>query len=239
MLQALIFDVDGTIADTEAMHLRAFNGAFAECEIAAFWSQSQYTELLEISGGKERLAHYFTQNDIFLNQAEISQIHSTKNEIYANLVAGGAVKFRQGVGELIEEARSGGKKLAIATTTSPENLTALMAVNLGAQWQSYFSVVNDASTVTNKKPSPDVYLKTLFELGFNDRECIAFEDSYNGLAAAIGANLKTIITPTSFTQHHDFSGAALIVHDLSGSYEQSPHIDLQFLEQFLVQTVAN
>ncbi|KAF0114100.1 MAG: hypothetical protein FD163_2337 [Hyphomonadaceae bacterium] len=237
MLHSLIFDVDGTISDTEAVHLRAFNYAFAECEIAAHWTVGRYTELLEISGGKERLSHYFTQKAISLTQDEIAKIHRTKNAIYAELVAGGAVEFRPGTGELFEEARKARKKLAIATTTSSENLSALMAANLGANWKSLFTVINDASTVANKKPSPEIYFKTLSELGLTHQECIAFEDSYNGLVAASGAKIPTIITPTSFTQHQDFSGAALVLPNLGGENEKSPRVNLQYLEGILAQSV--
>lgn len=237
MLHALIFDVDGTIADTESVHLRAFNCAFEECEIAAHWTVGQYTELLEISGGKERLSHYFTQKAISLTQDEIAKIHLTKNAIYAELVAAGAVEFRPGVGELFEEARKASKKLAIATTTSSENLSALMAANLGANWKSLFAVINDASTVANKKPSPEIYFKTLSELGLTHHECIAFEDSYNGLVAASSAKLLTIITPTSFTHHQDFSNAALVLPNLGSKKGKLPRVNLRFLEQLLAQSV--
>lgn len=233
MLQALIFDVDGTIADTESLHLRAFNLAFAECEIAANWSEAQYTELLEISGGKERLQHYFTQNDIYLNPDEIARIHQVKNEIYSKLMTSKAIGFRPGIGELFEEARANGKKLAIATTTSPENLNALLSAKLGSNWRTYFAVINDASTVTNKKPSPDAYLKTLGELGIGHTECVAFEDSHNGLIAALGASLTTIVTPTAFTKHHDFTGATLVLPSLKSRDQISPRVNLQLLERFL------
>ncbi|MDD5325087.1 MAG: HAD-IA family hydrolase [Polaromonas sp.] len=222
-LQALIFDVDGTLADTESAHLEAFNRAFAELELGWLWDEAQYSRLLEISGGKERLLHYWRQvhPDIQALDGQavgdtIARIHELKTAHYEAAVNRGTVQLRPGVLPLVESASQQGLRLAIATTTSPVNITALLRAALGANWMYYFMVIEDASTAARKKPDPQVYLQTLKRLQLPASACLAFEDSANGLKAAIGAGLATLITPNSYTAHHDFTGALRVLPSLQG-----------------------
>ncbi|WP_424192662.1 HAD-IA family hydrolase [Ampullimonas aquatilis] len=221
-IKALIFDVDGTLADTESYHLQAFNQAFAEVGMDWVWDVPGYTKLLEVSGGKERLLHYWRSvmpeirdlNGQAINDA-INQIHEIKTAIYTSLLNHGKVVLRPGVMALIEEALRAGIKLSIATTTTPANINALMKQNLGNDWRRDFSVVGDAHTSPNKKPDPQVYLYVLKMLRLDPDECIAFEDSGNGLSAAHQAGLRVVVTPTEFTRHHDFSKAMTVQEDLT------------------------
>jgi HAD superfamily hydrolase (TIGR01509 family) len=224
MLQALIFDVDGTLADTESTHRAAFNHAFAEEGLDWVWDEALYTELLEISGGKERIAHYWkrTRGDIVgidahALQDTIARLHELKTAAYEGMVNDGQVSLRPGVLRLIESAHEQGLALAIATTTSPVNIAALLRKAIGPHWRALFGVVEDASTAPIKKPHPQVYLQTLQRMGMAAARCIALEDSGNGLKAALAAGLPTVITPNRFTQHHDFAGAMRVVPDLSGT----------------------
>ena len=220
-LQALIFDVDGTLADTESAHRAAFNHAFAELGMDWQWDEALYTELLNISGGKERIRHYWMQAHPDIRaldgqavQDTINQIHELKTAAYEQAVQDGAVALRPGVLKLIEAAFTDGLRLAIATTTSPVNITALLRTAIGPDWRQYFTVVEDASTAPIKKPHPQVYLQTLNRLELPARACLALEDSANGLQAALAASLATIITPNAFTAHHDFKGALRVLPSL-------------------------
>lgn len=220
-LQALIFDVDGTLADTESAHLAAFNHAFAEMGLDWHWDEALYTELLNISGGKERIQHYWDSTRGGLRELDamavsdtVNRLHELKTAAYEGAVNDGAVSLRPGVLKLMDEALRQGHKLAIATTTSPVNIAALLRRALGADWRSNFAAIGDASTAPIKKPHPQVYLQMLAALQLDPAQCVAFEDSSNGLRAATGAGLATVITPTSYTAHHDFAAALRVVPDL-------------------------
>jgi HAD superfamily hydrolase (TIGR01509 family) len=221
-LKALIFDVDGTLADTEMAHLAAFNQAFAQEGLDWHWDVALYTELLAISGGKERILSYWKSmhpemKDIDGSglQDTIERLHAIKTAVYESAVQQGQVQLRPGVLALIQAAHAQGLRLAIATTTSPVNIAVLLRTAIGPDWKTLFNVVEDASTAPRKKPHPQVYLQTLARLRLAAGDCLAFEDSANGLKAATGAGLATIITPNSFTQQHDFTSALQVAPDLS------------------------
>ncbi len=221
MLRALIFDVDGTLADTESAHRAAFNHAFAEFGLDWHWDEALYTELLNVSGGKERIAHYWksVQPDLRalgngLNDS-VNRLHELKTAAYEEAVNAGAVSLRPGVLKLMDEALAQGLQLAIATTTSPVNIAALLRHAVGPDWRLNFSAIGDASTAPIKKPHPQVYLQMLDALKLDAAQCLAFEDSSNGLRAASAAGLATVITPTRYTEGHDFSGALRVLPDLS------------------------
>jgi HAD superfamily hydrolase (TIGR01509 family) len=223
MLSALIFDVDGTLADTESAHRAAFNHAFAEVGRDWVWDEATYKKLLEISGGKERILHYWKQVQPDITQVNgsgvqdtVDRMHALKTAAYEHAVQDGSVQLRPGVLRLIESAYQDGLRLAIATTTSPVNISALLRAAIGPDWSHYFMVIEDASTAPIKKPHPQVYLQTLKRLQLPAAECLAFEDSANGLKAALKAGLPTIITPNGFTADHHFTGALRILPDLLG-----------------------
>ena len=223
MLQALIFDVDGTLADTEAAHRAAFNQAFDQEGLGWHWDEALYTQLLDVSGGKERLTHYWTQRHPEVRDVDgagvrdtIARLHELKTAAYEAMVNDGAVSLRPGVLHLIDAAGHAGLHLAIATTTSPVNIAALLRGAIGSDWRQFFGIVEDASTATIKKPHPQVYLQTLQRLQLPAAQCLAFEDSANGLRAATGAGLATVITPTQFTAGHDFSAALKVLPNLQG-----------------------
>jgi beta-phosphoglucomutase-like phosphatase (HAD superfamily) len=221
VLQALIFDVDGTLADTEAAHLAAFNHAFRELGFDWHWDDALYTQLLDISGGKERIAHYWKMREPGLRELEgmamaetMARLHEVKTACYERSVNDGAVGLRPGTPKLTNEATEQGVQMAIATTTSPVNVAALLRREMGGDWRLNFSAIGDGSTAPKKKPHPQVYLQMLAALQLPPSQCLAFEDSNNGLTAAIAAGLPCVITPTRFTARHDFSGALRVLPDL-------------------------
>lgn len=222
MLQALIFDVDGTLADTEGLHLEAFNHAFRQEGLDWHWSVDDYLRLLEISGGRERLAHHWRsvnpdhmEVDGGAVQDLIARLHEAKTAYYEQAVLQGAVSLRPGVLALMSEARRQGLQLAIATTTSPVNVAALMRSAIGPDWRDHFLTIGDASNAPIKKPNPQVYMKVLADLRIRAADCMAFEDSANGLKAALAAGLPTVITPNRYTAHHNFQGALRVLPDLT------------------------
>jgi beta-phosphoglucomutase-like phosphatase (HAD superfamily) len=219
MLKALIFDVDGTLADTEEAHRAAFNAAFRENGSTWNWSTALYTELLAVSGGKERIFRYWQQVDpagaaMADAGATVAALHACKTRHYERLAGSGQLPLRPGILRLIREAGQARLPLAIATTTTSANIDALLRAPLGRDWRSLFSAVCDAGSAENKKPAPDVYHVALTELGLPAAECLAFEDSVNGVYAALTAGIPTLVTPTAYTRGQRFDGALLCLAHL-------------------------
>lgn len=221
--QALIFDVDGTLADTERDgHRVAFNAAFRAYGLPWEWSPELYGELLAVTGGKERLRHYAERHaPEWLARADAEQtirdLHGEKTRHYLALLASGAIPLRPGVAALIGEARRAGLRLAIATTTTPENVAALLAAGLAADAAGWFEVIGAGDIVPMKKPAADIYLWVLERLRLPASACLAIEDSANGLRAARAAGVPTLITTNQYTIGEDFSGALAVLPDLAGT----------------------
>jgi HAD superfamily hydrolase (TIGR01509 family) len=220
MDRAIIFDVDGTLAETEETHREAFNRAFRKAGLPWSWDRDLYRELLAVTGGKERIRHFIEDHGGEGAPAEdrdsfIRALHAEKTMAYTRMVSGGELELRGGVRELIDAARRRGYRLAIATTTTPANVDALLDAALGDSGLGLFEVICAGDSVADKKPAPDVYLRTLEELGLPAANCIAIEDSRNGLLAARAAGIKTIVTPSLYTRDECFDEAALVVGDLA------------------------
>ncbi|MFK5984645.1 MAG: HAD family hydrolase [Pseudomonadota bacterium] len=235
-LKALIFDVDGTLADTEKDgHRVAFNMAFKEAELNWNWDENLYGELLAVTGGKERIAYYLEQfNTTFIKPSNftefVAQLHASKTAYYMRLMEQGKVPLRTGVEQLIEQARNSGLRLAIATTTTPANVTALLHNTLGAESESWFEVIAAGDIVPAKKPAADIFVYALEKLGLSADECLAFEDSENGLKSSKGAALKTIITINDYTKDQDFFNADLILDQFGDSGSPFTVLDAKGLE---------
>jgi len=222
-LEAIIFDVDGTLAETEEVHRTAFNRAFRDANLPWHWDRALYAQLLAVTGGKERIRHFIDIGGVdpaVLRSLDedpnwaIATLHASKTVHYGRLTAHGALQLRPGFETLIDQARRCGVRLAIATTTSLPNIEALLRSALGLQGADCFEVIAAGDSVARKKPAPDIYLSALARLGLSASACLAVEDSYNGLRAALDAGLATLIVRSAYTREQDFNGAALVLDEL-------------------------
>ncbi|MFL6810651.1 MAG: HAD family hydrolase [Bradyrhizobium canariense] len=215
---ALIFDVDGTLAETEELHRQAFNHAFARQGLDWQWDRAVYKDLLRVTGGKERIRAHHERLRIAapLSDVDIAELHRIKTAHYAELVETGCCPLRPGVTDLLIAARARGQRLAIATTTSHGNIDALLSRALGKRWAADFDAIVAGDDVRLKKPAPDVYVEILARLKLDASDCVAIEDSANGLIAASRANIPVLITRSMFFRDDDFSQARVVLDDLSG-----------------------
>jgi HAD superfamily hydrolase (TIGR01509 family) len=217
---ALVFDVDGTLADTEELHRQAFNEAFFACGVDWRWGPALYADLLQITGGKERIAEYISRQQMSASERGrllrlIPHMHAAKTRIYRELVALGHLRPRAGVVRLMMEARAAGLKLAIASTTSPENVESLLSSSFGRDAPRWFSAIATGDVVARKKPAPDIYNLVLEKLAIAPGRAIAFEDSAIGVRSAKAAGLFTVATPSLWTIGQDFSPADLVLTSLA------------------------
>lgn len=231
--------MDGTLADTEEIHRQAFNAAFDKFNIPCQWDQQLYKKLLSISGGRERIKKYFIENDLIpdhqgtINDLALS-IHHTKSEIYRQLLIDGHVRLRIGVERLIEEAKQKNISMAVATSSSKDNVETLLKSTLGNNALDLFESIVTCDIVETKKPSPAVYKHVLMKLGLRSSDCVALEDTYNGNQAALAAGIVTVITTHFFTIDDNFDGASLVTNHLG---EQNLPMSVQFGECYAAKFV--
>ncbi len=245
-LKAIIFDMDGTLADTEEIHRQAFNQVFTESGYSWQWSRQDYITLLNISGGRERIRNFLKHKldpEQRKSAAKLARdLHKRKSEIYREKLAS-HICLRPGVERLINEARREKVVLAIATSSSRKNLETLLHNTLGDEALSWFRVVVTCDIIEDKKPSPAVYKHVLSRLGIEPDHCIAIEDTHNGNIAALSSGIRTIITTHYFTTDDDFEGASLVVDQLgepdkpfvatSGNTYGAGYVDLDLLNKIL------
>ncbi len=246
-LSALLLDVDGTLADTEEIHRQAFNTAFAGAGLDWEWDPALYHELLAVTGGKERIRYFLERErpDYRLpadGDAFIAGLHAAKTRCYVEALASGKVPLRPGVERLLDDARAAGLRLAIVTTTTPDNITALLEHSFSKPVMSWFEVIAAGSVVPDKKPAPDIYHYALEQMNLPADACIAIEDSLNGLQSAIAAGVITLVTVNAWTRLQEFNGAAAVLDHLGEpdkpcqllSGNLSPHggmVDVDYLLQ--------
>lgn len=225
-LKAIIFDVDGTLAETEEAHRTAFNRAFAEAGRDWHWSADDYRELLNVTGGRERIRHFLGTINATETDQFVADVHARKNAIYAGLVESGEVALRPGIKRIINEARRKNIQTAIATTTSRTNLTALLDRHFGVGAIAGFDAVVTGEDVAHKKPDPEAYRRTVSALNLAPDQCIAIEDSRNGLLSAVNCGIAVLVTPSIYTSREQFDGAAGVRANLDHPF---PPIDVAAL----------
>ena len=241
MIKALIFDCDGVLVDTERdAHRVGFNKAFKQMGIDAEWGVELYGKLLLVAGGKERMRAYFdeygwpagTETDAQKDEL-IVKLHKTKTEITSNLVS--ELPVRPGILRIIDEAIAAGVKLGVCTTSNPKFIDAVLDL-FGQDRKAKFDFVHAGDVVAKKKPAPDIYLLALETLGLPPHECMVSEDSRNGLLAARGAGLPTLITTSTYTVDEDFTGAVKVVPELGD--EPNVNVTLADLGELAAATAA-
>ena len=251
-LAAILFDVDGTLANTEYAHLKAFNLAFKEADLEWQWSVNLYKKLLAITGGRERI-RYYIENYVSNFEASkplsefIGELHQVKSKYYAQQLDQGAIQLRPGVERIIKEARKEEVRLAIATTTSPENIDALFACTLGKEAINWFEIIGAGNIVEKKKPAPDIYNYVMEKMSLTPAACMAIEDSEPGIASASAAGVPVIAALNEFTSEHNFEGAALLMNNFGephrpgsaifGEMYGKNHLDLDLIRKIHAEVI--
>ena len=223
-MTTLIFDCDGVLADTERFgHRPAFNATFREFGLPVEWSAEQYGRLLQIGGGKERMATLLTpafveaaglSDDAEGQAAEVARWHARKTAIYTEMVAAGRLPARPGIHRIIGEAQDVGWRLGVASTSAEASVRAILDVAAGPERAARFDLLLAGDVVARKKPAPDIYLLAVERLAVSPDEVLVVEDSRNGLLAAIGAGLRCVVTVSDYTAEEDFSEAAMVLTSL-------------------------
>jgi HAD superfamily hydrolase (TIGR01509 family) len=223
-LTTLLFDCDGVLADTERFgHLPAFNATFREFGLPVEWSAEEYGRLLQIGGGKERMATLLTPEFVAATglpsdpdgqAAELARWHARKTAIYTEMVGAGRLPPRPGIQRIIAEAQDAGWTLGVASTSAEASVRAILDVAAGVERAARFDLVLAGDVVAHKKPAPDIYRLAVERLGVRQAEVLVIEDSRNGLLAAAGAGLLCLVTVSDYTADEDFSEAALVVTSL-------------------------
>jgi len=221
---ALIFDCDGVLADTERFgHLPAFNQTFREFGLPVEWSEAEYGRLLQIGGGKERMATLLTPafveaaglpEDSEGQAGELASWHKRKTAIYTEMVARGRLPARPGIRRIIGAAQAAGWMLAVASTSAEPSVRAILDHAVGPERAGRFDLVLAGDVVANKKPAPDIYRLALARLGVPPERVLVIEDSRNGLVAASAAGLRCLVTVNGYTEGEDSSEAILVVSSL-------------------------
>ncbi len=219
VMKAIIFDCDGVLADTERDgHRVAFNKAFAEKGYATEWGVELYGKLLEVSGGKERMKHYFDNygwpSDVADKDASIKELHKLKTEFFMQIIESGELPLRPGVARLVDEAIAAGVTLAVCSTSHERAVNLVVEKLLGPERKASFSAILAGDVVSKKKPDPEIYNLASERLGFDPSKCVVIEDNRNGLLSAKAAGMYCAITTNGYTKDEDFTEADLVVSEL-------------------------
>ncbi len=234
MLSAILWDVDGTLAETERDgHLVAFSRAFEALNVPWRWSEERYGELLAVTGGRERLLHDMQGQerapaDLEERRSLALKVHRLKNELYAGIVAGGELPLREGVRELLLDCEQAGVRMGIVTTTSRSNVEALLKTHLGKDWESRFATVVCAEEAPRKKPDPQAYHLALEALRVRPQEAIAMEDSPAGASAAQAAGVPVIVARSYYFAATECRGALAVGPSLGSIEGWKPPADARF-----------
>lgn len=232
-LEALLFDVDGTLAETEEVHREAFNEAFVQAGLDLQWSKPLYDELLDVTGGKERMHYHVKREGLSTSQFTpevIAELHAQKTKIYVERILKGDIELRPGIEQLLMDARAADLRLAITTTTSRINIDRLLKATIGEHALAWFEVYSTGDRVTNKKPHPEIYTLAIQDLKLAPTACLAIEDAPQGLASAVAAGVKTIVTKSAYSENKEFKGALKVLssnapcptlQDLQSWFEQA------------------
>ncbi len=252
-LKALLFDVDGTLAESEDIHREAFNAAFREFGVSWHWDRAIYREILPIGRGRERIRHYVERSDPETAQRPdfygyVDAMYNAKRRAYAEMLADRGVWVRPGVWRLLNECRDAGMRLAICSAASEYSLRQVFENGLGMDVFDWFEVVGHGDLVSASKPAPDIYSWVLGEMALPPQACLAIEDSPQGLRSSLAAGVAAVVSVSKYFEGEDFPGAVAVVSNLgepdrpfellSGDARGRRYIDLDLLRTWHADAYA-
>lgn len=219
VMKAIIFDCDGVLADTERDgHRVAFNKAFANKGFAVEWGVELYGKLLEVSGGKERMKHYFDSHGwppgVADKDALIKELHKLKTDFFLQIIESGELPLRSGVARFVDEAIAADVTLVVCSTSHERAVNLVVEKLLGSERKARFSAILAGDVVSKKKPDPEIYNLASERLKLEPSECVVIEDNRNGLLSAKAAGMYCVITTNCYTKGEDFTEADLVVSEL-------------------------
>ncbi|MET0452837.1 MAG: HAD-IA family hydrolase [Mycobacterium sp.] len=210
-MTAILFGSISTLADTSELQRRAFNEAFEAHGLDWQWSRDDYSSMLGSNGGANRIDDYATSHG---DDVDAAAVHATKSQIFQELLGATSIEPRPGVAATVEAAKKHGVKLAFVTTTSPENVAALLAALQPALGAQPFDLIVDSTSVDQPKPDPAAYAYALNQLGEQADGVVAIEDNVGGVSAAAAAGVACVAFPNANTAGGDFSAADETVDSL-------------------------
>jgi HAD superfamily hydrolase (TIGR01509 family) len=240
-MEALIFDCDGVLVDTERDgHRVAFNMAFKEMGIPVEWDVAEYKELVRVAGGKERMKFYFDQTSWPEQYPEkeklIYDLHALKTRLFTGLIESGKLPLRPGVKRLVDEAIAAGLKLAVCSTSNEKSVRSIIELLLGKERQVRFGTILAGDIVSKKKPDPEIYDLCASTLGVNPENCFVVEDNRNGLLAAKAAGFNCLITTNDYSKEEDFTEADFIVDELGDG--ENKKISIEELKKYINNKIS-
>ena len=210
-MPAILFGSISTVVDSSELQRRAFNESFEAHGLDWHWSQPDYVAMLESNGGVQRIADYAEARG---DDVDADAVHATKSQIFQELLGSAGLKARPGVVATVTEAKRRDIKVGFVTTTSPENISALLEALSPDIHADSFDLIVDRDSVASPKPDAEAYVFALEQLGENSGSVVAIEDNVGGVAAASAAGVKCIAFPNENTADGDFASAAETVDSL-------------------------
>ena len=237
-MEALIFDCDGVLVDTERDgHRVAFNMAFGEKGIEIEWGIDEYKNLLSVAGGKERMKYYFNKVGWPQQYADkdelIYELHKQKTKFFMQLIESGKLSLRPGIKRLVDEAISEGIKLAVCSTSNEKSVNLIVEKLLGKERKAHFNGIFAGDVVSRKKPNPEIYKLCKSLLNLDPQKCFVIEDNRNGLLAAKAAGFNCLITTNDYSKEEDFKEADLVVDQLGDGDEI--YVTIKTLTKYIQQ----
>ena len=243
-LEAVVFDVDGTLVDSERHgHRVAFNAAFAAADLPYSWDEEAYGRWLSVHGGVRRIDAFL--EEVGRPEAEREELapklHAEKTRLLREMIDAGRIPPRPGMGDLLDHLAASGVRLAVATVGSAGWVNHLLDRLFP---DADFEVVVTGADVAEKKPHPGCYLQALEGLGVSPGAAVAVEDSATGLRSARAAGLACVVVRNDYTADDDMSGADLVLDgvDADAHVLDDPHglapslpLDLATFERLLGQ----
>ena len=202
--KAVLFGSIGTIIETSDLQRKAFNQAFKKNNLNWLWTKKIYKDLLNKSGGKDRISNYAFQKKISVD-AEL--LRNLKTKIFNEYLKKKKLKPRPGVKQLVNDCKKKGIKLALVTSTTNDNINSIFFCLKKSLNKKDFDFIGNSKIIKKPKPFPDIYKFALKNLKLKANQCIAIEDSQESLNSAIRANIKCLIFPGEFHTSKKFKGA--------------------------------